>query len=534
MLIDILEDDIAEITTNGFMESVWVNDFNNKNKVLREHFNQASAESLYVDLFGNLKNNCKLLINNNKKEKSNFSNLKYFIENYDTVFVYTQFFTDYKYDYNTGEESWYRRTMEHLIALKSFVIDLDGIRMSNIHTAIARINEVPVKPNYIVNSGNGLHLYYIFDKKHDVKASSGLMAVLSRRPKTECLKVYTEIKQGMIGWFSGFEFKSDTDNTLVQPTRLFGAKTKNPNLYTQIFKCSDTKCSIYQLANILDIDIPDEETLKEWKQYVKEFKQSKKEERRKAIEQKYKRLNDGSTYDYENWHIIDSNSISNSKYKVNWDEFKQKVRESDEEYKNSVEYIKSQEWYAENKTKRKNRKITFKDVQRKGQLSQYEQFKEQVRNVARKGNRRNCLHVFWNRALLYTNDKEMIRRDYDEMVGYFQTLAPYKDRLTDEQIDEILNGHFYQYSNNKIFQRTGLKIQFVNNKEKERQEAKVKREERRKLILELSEEVIKDNPDISLRKLTDILNKHGISISHKTVSMMEEIKEMKRKYKSSN
>ncbi len=59
----------------------------------------------------------------------------------------------------------YRRTGVNARYLYAMAFDLDGVKMQNLRDVIHQMNrEVIPKATYICNSGNGLHLYYVFKK----------------------------------------------------------------------------------------------------------------------------------------------------------------------------------------------------------------------------------------------------------------------------------------------------------------------------------------------------------------------------------
>lgn len=519
--IDFFEYEDVEITNKDYMKPIWVEDFNNKNEILKKYYREATAESLYIDLFGKLDAKCNLLLEDSYKEKRTFRGLRQCIEDYETVFFYSQFFTDYRKDYITGRITWYGRTEKDLKALNSFVIDLDGIRMSNIREAIERINSAPIQPNYIVNSGNGLHLYYIFSKKHDLKNAIGLMVRICRLNGSLCMEVYKKIKKGMINWFAGGSFKADLDNHLVQPTRLFEAKTKNPNVYTCIFKCSDVRYHITELADMLDEDLPPDDVIKSWVKYQRERKR------------KGRRADDEDVVVTEPIDRVPSSNETQvgKKWECDFEEFKKIQTEIMREFENCFEQTKYREWREE----KEQEKISAKNLirsQRKGIMSQYEQFRDMIMNVASEGNRLKCLHIFWNRAQLYTNDLDLIRSDFDVMAAYFQRMSSSNNELTPRQLNGVLNGVHYHYTNETIFKSIGLEVVFKNKKNIERQIARDNKNEKKSKILKITEQFLYENPNISYRELSKIMEKHDIKVSYKTLSTMVEVKDIRDKYKT--
>jgi len=528
------------IKTDCFSDA-WASDFNSKSEILKNNYQESLQEDLYIDLFGSLESKCNLLLSGNiKQNNKKFGTLSDYVANNDTVFIYPQVFD------NFCKGKYYQRNLDSLNALKCFVVDIDDVTSSNISYVIDKIDKMKLKPNYVVNSGNGLHLYFVFSALHYVKASIGnMMFVENKSTPNQCLTynviysknyykyldIYKKIKKGIINWFSDLPMKADTNNHLVQPIRLFGSKTKNPKYFTEIFKITDVKYSIQDVAELFDIELPDEENIKELEVFSKKIQnqlnyQKVKEKNNKDNKKKLESIT-SSTGD-----------ITTQRYKIDYTDFIEKCRKEQEEYLNSEEYIREQKYYQkvkEERGKKKSKKNTLTAAQAKGFESQYNQFKNLIWNAGKIGNRRNCLYVFWNRAHQYTKDKNLILKDYKDIANYFQSLS-LENLLTDSQINEIPNQKVIKLKNETIFKFTGINIVFERKRDVIREntkiQTKIKKENELKAIIDLSKKYFSDNPNSGYRELSIELESFGIKKSFKTLSKISQIKDIRNNFKS--
>ncbi len=515
----------------------WVGDFKNKYNILKSRYAESFQEDLYRELHGSLDAKCNLSVNEHlKRNNISFESLMEYIEDYDTVFIYPQIY-DYQYD---GKK--HSRAYEALKAIKCFVVDLDEVTSADIVSILDKIDSMEIKPNYIVNSGGGLHLYYVFRDLHYIKASVGIMAyTLGLLNTNECLthkviyhdtyrkllETYTRIKTGMTLWFSDSP-NADTNNHLAQPIRLFGSKTKNPKLYTQIFKVSDVKYSIQEIADTFDIELPEEAdniefnkmSLKFKRQYYYMNSKMKKELELKADQQIV------LAEVHKPPDVKSSLPKGKYRHRINFKAFKEKANADYLEHKNSPEYLANYEYVGEQMLKKRKKK-SLRDAQAKGMLSQYNQFREIILKSGRVGNRRNCLYCFYHRAHMYTKNEAMILGDYSAMASAFNALSR-TDKLTSKQINEIPNaGTVYKLPDAVILEKTGSVIQFEQKKKQERLQSKEATKMNRDTKLQLILEVATKNPALSYRELSNVLKSLGVKCSPSSLLKIDELKIIK-------
>lgn len=518
--------DIVEIKNSVDCKSKeWIDGFNSKYEILKSHFKESFQEDLYTDMHGDLGAKCNMIVDKDlKRNRISFESLMGYIEEHDTVFIYPQTF-----DYMC-EGKPHVRTYEALKSLKCFVIDIDYVTPDIIMTVINKIGSMDIKPNYIVNSGGGLHLYFIFSVEHNVKASVGLMSyydeklnvvkclthnILYQGCYRKLLGKYSEIKKGMALWFS--ETPADTNNHLTQPIRLFGSKTKNPEYYTQIFKVSDEKYTIQQIAETFNIDLPEEEDIVQFDKFSKRSKN-----KNRYAKKKERRLLESTPL--PTTEILYEMIYTPQDYHFNFDEFERKIRSEELEQLSSAENIYYQN--RESDREKIRSKLLFSSVQAKGKESMYLQFKDLIWNAGRVGNRRNCLYVFYHRAHLYTHDEARIKSDYVAMSQHFNKLSN-TDKLTDKQINSIPLMDVIKIKDQTIYNLTGIIVKFIQKKKEARIATKkknqLKKDDKFKTIIG----VVNNNPDLSYTELSKTLASMGIKYSRSSLCNNQIIKEIK-------
>lgn len=127
----------------------------------------------------------------------------------------------------------------------ALVLDLDDILISEKNNGLDLIDIVCGKsknrptPNYIVSSGHGLHLYFLFDKPVAMYKNS---QVLLFELKKELVKMF---------WVEGeVSASKEQHGNIIQCFRIAGTKTKDKKHIVKCFKVSDTKkYTPYELAN---------------------------------------------------------------------------------------------------------------------------------------------------------------------------------------------------------------------------------------------------------------------------------------------
>lgn len=561
-LLSKLQSDEANLPDgpNEFETPEWEEDFEFKASTLRDAFQQTVTEELYIELFGSLESKCHLLLNEQRKwTAKSFHELEQHIQENDHVFLYNQVFENRAVDPETGEVIWYPKTYDALIGFRCFVVDIDHVDARNIRSVIEMIKSKPILPNYINLTGNGLHLYFLFDALHDLKHSTWRMAKVNETTSESERETYVVLKQKMIAWYSSSTAKSDTDNHLAQPSRLPGSKTKNRNKQTILFKVSDIKYSIQHIAGLFGIDLPDEESIRRWKKKVNADRRKWKKEQ-KVSASKPAPLQDFFGSDEPESRPesrpetrpepmlvveeVDDNVCGgdcepgtvnvNSKYRFSFDGLAQRISEDWDGELNCPRnkfYEELKKLRAEKKAKAATPESQKRRIaQRRGLESQYEQFTQYCRDVAQYGKRRLLLHIFWNHAPWYQKDQIVIQRDFDDLFLLCNSL--HHTEITKQQYNSIVTGPSYKYTKKTISDLLCVELKFKNKKNDKLKYNRDANDNMWKRIYVICESTLKINPRCGWEHLLNTVNSYGMKVCDKTLRTRSEIKELKARMRS--
>ena len=126
----------------------------------------------------------------------------------------------------------------------ALVFDLDYLVLKNDKNGLFNLveyyinkNRVP-KPNYIVSSGHGIHLYYVFEKPIPMYKNIQDKIFLLKKALTKRL------------WNSDISLVKEQHGNVIQGFRVGGTITKDLKHYTKCFKTNqDKKYTLYDLAS---------------------------------------------------------------------------------------------------------------------------------------------------------------------------------------------------------------------------------------------------------------------------------------------
>lgn len=247
------------ITNNDYDKQIWIDDFENKGRIVSSKYNECLPEELYAALTGSMDNGCTLLIeelpSRRVRKVQCYAEIIHYLDNYNKVLIYAK-------DFNKGSCI----AMRFMVYLNAFVIDIDNVRTHNLNIALGKINASPVKPNFIVNSGNGLHLYYIFKEKFDFMNYTSGMAFIRDVKRIKITggkkKVYTittadkikDIYSTMLDWFTDPSYKTDKLH-LAHGIRMFGGKTKNTKILSTVYRGYEEQYDLETLAEITGVEL---------------------------------------------------------------------------------------------------------------------------------------------------------------------------------------------------------------------------------------------------------------------------------------
>jgi hypothetical protein len=494
-----------------FKSPHWIQDYCEKNDLLSQTYEEVDPADIYIELFGSLEKKCTLLLDPDDESKIRVISQKYedILETVmvrDTVFFYPQFFySGPTYD----PKLQYRKKKENLTGLNCFIVDLDKADINRLPSVIEMVKDLPIQPNYIISTGGGIHLYYVFSAKHDVYNSIKLMIAVNGGNRNGCLKsVYTELKQRLIKSHVCGGVKTDTDDHIVQPMRFFAAKTKNPDLFVKCYKISEKKLSIQDIAEHFDIDLPPEYV-------IKDHKNMTNKQRKEAKKYKEEKLRiDKEIQENKRLLLIEELKSKPKHYFRNfsYDDLTAKHIER-ERLDKAFDDIYCNKTVIARDVKVKEVGKLSPSVRTQGVWSQYQQFYSQMLKGGICGNRYKCLLIFWNRSIHhYKINEDRVKDDMGKMVIYFNTLG---DTITDKQIQSIYNSPILKYRDIDILRESNISIKFINKKNETRKFNRYNKTLKMESIFNIVNSL---NTRLSYRDLSSYLySYHNIKISKDTL-----------------
>lgn len=210
-------------------------EFNEKNAILRKHGEEVSASQYYDDLYGKDGNETMpyTLSDASKEEKAEIQRA----QNIDEILQIAIFRKDiYTYPC-TFFYSWPRENL--LRDIHALIIDLDNVSPIDLE-GLAKNELQKFMPTYMVNSGQGVHLVYVFESpitayQYKIKP---LKSILKALKKVFKIKMYS--------------YNVDPAATIVHPYRVVGSQTKLGQKATA-YKVG-AKWEISEMAKLLHID----------------------------------------------------------------------------------------------------------------------------------------------------------------------------------------------------------------------------------------------------------------------------------------
>lgn len=145
-----------------------------------------------------------------------------------------------------------RRLRENIDKVFGLIIDIDGVvKKTQVMNLLDKIDreEIPV-PNFLINSGHGIHLYYIFEEPIEFhKKSYAIYPVLKN--------ILNAIKD--LIWTPSVSDLKPEMMDLNRAYTIIGTKNrKNPDLIVTAYKINPIKCSLPYIRSF--IDKPDDDS----------------------------------------------------------------------------------------------------------------------------------------------------------------------------------------------------------------------------------------------------------------------------------
>ena len=206
-------------------------EFNEKSVILEKYGELTSPAEYYADLYGSDGDEIMPYTVSNETPAIRRA------QNIDEVLQIAMFRNDI-YTYSCSFfGGWPKERLVNNVY--AFVIDLDGVSPADLRVLLKReITKFP--PSYIVNSGQGVHIVYMFTVP---------VAGYTKRKK-----VLKQAIKALAGLFKvkTYSYKVDPTATLVHPYRVVGSRTKLGQI-AKAYKVGE-KRGVVEMLKLLDID----------------------------------------------------------------------------------------------------------------------------------------------------------------------------------------------------------------------------------------------------------------------------------------
>lgn len=229
-------------------------EFNEKNEILKRYGKLTSAVEYYEDMYGSYGNEIMpyALLEKEEEEKPTIIQRA---QNIDEILQIAAF-GNYVYTYSCSFfHGWPREKLVNDVY--AFVIDLDGVSPADLRVLMKReIKKLP--PTYIVNSGQGVHLVYMF-------TNPVACYKVRKKPLKQAIKALASLFK-----VKTYSYEVDPTATLVHPYRVVGSRTKLGQT-AKAYKIGE-KREVVEMLKLLNIDT----------YLFEEHKKKPKTQRRKA------------------------------------------------------------------------------------------------------------------------------------------------------------------------------------------------------------------------------------------------------------
>lgn len=476
----------------------WQKDFREKENTLNCFYEPITPAEYYQRIFGSKECSCNLLLKESGKFKTarNFVEAEKYLADNSEVCLYLQTF------YNN-----IKPTYQYIQKCYGFVVELDNVRSKNMIDLKLKMFDIKFKPNILVSSGNGIHLYYLFSEPFEFYSYTYVISALnfSRYNPTTRRSVMNSVMQVYGKLCDLYEddsigYKVDRMH-LSQPIRMCGSTTKNVNIRTAGYHVTNERMSLEDYAEIFGVELIDNELAQSLNNYINNEPDSVvTDQERKNI----KLFGDIDTDFYSYYKQNRSKVISC------WMEYTKKLCEEDQDQSPATPI--------RHKTQ----------VSKKTCYSNYLNMLFIVKNKTKKGSRQKALHIFCSRAAMYHVPEQRVKDDARALMNHFNEKSP-DDIITEKELECALQGYYkrYRYKNETIERLTGLNLNFENKREVERSDKRAKKSQMKSDIQQGAIEFIQAHRNCSYRDIFDYLELNGYEVSLSTILRDEVIKSAK-------
>ncbi|MBJ6802815.1 hypothetical protein, partial [Geomonas propionica] len=399
--------------------------------------------------------------------------------------------------------------MRFMEFINAFVIDLDNIRSYNLDVAIKKIDLCPIKPNYIVNSGNGLHLYFILKEKFDFLSYTTAVSWArnvkrvreeGRKKKRYVIATADKIKDvysEMLKWYDDPSYKADKLH-LAHGIRMFGGKTKNSRILSTVYKGYDERYDLETIAEMVGVELlTEDERNRLWPEIEGNSDVSATQVSLLATDP------EKSDHKEQTPTITEPEPIARIDYKLLSEKLKQFLE------------------------------IHKRELMPKRMVPKWTPYNYLVASIKEYnyvGIRNKCLFIMACHGYLYQISEDVVKKDIEDMATHMNEITP-DDPITQENIENAFDGYFsgYRYTNHKITEITG--IPFEKTQKEARRERSQSRQATIQKVLQIVDIEYSKNKLVSLRDLSNILKTNGVKRGKSFLSTDPDVINIREKYR---
>ena len=499
-----MESESAKNIFSDVYSDEWQSDFRKKEELLSSHFDKITPADYYQQVFGDEKVPCKLFVQEIEKYKfaKDFSAVEKYQADFRGVCVYLQSFFRNMTASHRNIDKYY-----------GFVVDLDNVRSAGLPEVIAKIKNTSYKPNIVVSSGNGIHLYYLFSQPFDFYSFTYVVSMLDYRKRELVMKVVNQVYDKLCDMYEDDEvgYKVDRGH-LSRPIRMCGSTTKNVNFRTVGYTITNERMSLEEYAEMFGVELIDDRVATSIDQYLqKDFDEMPEiiSEPAPDIAQPTEKSEKSGIFDDINTTFVEYYRDNKADVRARWLEYAKRLGDEDRPATATAQV--------------RQKKQTAKESNHSNYISTL----LRIKFGAKVGNRQKLLLIFCSRAAMYRVPEQRMKDDAREIMMYWNEKWP-NDVVRDKELESAFHGYKrYRFRNETIKQQTGVDLKLENKRETERVRKKSIKDMNRSNMRKCAVNYIQDNRGCSYMQIADYLALNGFDVSGATIKRDEVIRTAK-------
>ena len=481
-----MESETANDIFSDVYSDEWQADFRKKEELLSKHFSKITPEEYYRQIFGSVESPSKLLLQEpgQCKNVKNFKQAEEYLAEHEHVSLYLQ--------------SFFKNSLPKIALIdKCFgiVVELDNVRSARLPDLITKISSIDLKPSMLVSSGNGIHLYYLFSEPFDFFSFTSTICMLGYIKREDVFEVVKQVYNKLSDLYvdEGIGYKVDRMH-LSQPIRMCGSTTKNVNFRTVGYRVSNERRSLEEYAELLGVELFDDELAKLIDQYLHkdtgELPEDVIKELEPEAEESTGQSNKFNIFDDIDTTFFEFYKDNKSEVRARWLEYAKQLGDEDRPKAATVPVGK--------------KKYPTKEPN----YSNYLKTLLKVMYGASVGNRQKLMTIFCSRAAMYRVPEDRMKKDARTIRDFWNNRWP-KQLFKERELECAFKGRKYWYSNETIWMQTGVDLSIENKREAK----KAVKEQKRSGMQKCAVEFIQANRDCSYSDITEYLASSGHKVS---------------------